>query len=65
MYFRKFFKFQVFKLLDVKIKFYNVEIDEVFLEVQIQNMIILFMFMEKVLLELFIIYNVIELNLVI
>lgn len=65
MYFRKFFKFQVFKLLDVKIKFYNVEIDEVFLEVQIQNMIILFMFMEKVLLELFIMYNVIELNLVI
>merc|ERR1711970_1348640 len=35
--FRKFFKFQVMKPLDVKTKFYNVESDEVFLEAQVQN----------------------------
>jgi hypothetical protein len=35
--FRKFFKFQVLKPLDVKTKFYNAETDEVFLEAQIQN----------------------------
>ncbi|VDH91879.1 trafficking protein particle complex subunit 13 [Mytilus galloprovincialis] len=37
MAFRKFFKFQVLKPLDVKTKFYNAESDEVFLEAQIQN----------------------------
>ncbi|KAI8043502.1 hypothetical protein M5D96_004834 [Drosophila gunungcola] len=34
---RKFFKFQVLKPLDVKTKFYNAEIDEIYLEAQIQN----------------------------
>lgn len=37
MNFRKFFKFQVMKPLDVKTKFYNAESDEVFLEAQVQN----------------------------
>ncbi|KAL4236616.1 Trafficking protein particle complex subunit 13 [Mactra antiquata] len=37
MAFRKFFKFQVLKPLDVKTKFYNAESDDVYLEVQIQN----------------------------
>ncbi|CAG5134188.1 unnamed protein product, partial [Candidula unifasciata] len=37
MQFRKFFKFQVLKPLDVKTKFYNAESDEVYLEAQIQN----------------------------
>lgn len=36
-YFRKFFKFQVLKPLDVKTKFYNAEMDEIYLEAQIQN----------------------------
>lgn len=35
--FRKFFKFHVFKPLDVKTKFYNADTDEVYLEAQIQN----------------------------
>lgn len=35
--FRKFFKFHVLKPLDVQTKFYNAETDEVYLEVQIQN----------------------------
>jgi len=35
--FRKFFKFQVMKPLDVKTKFYNAENDEVYLEAQVQN----------------------------
>ncbi|VVC89612.1 trafficking protein particle complex subunit 13 [Leptidea sinapis] len=35
--FRKFFKFEVVKPLDVKTKFYNAESDEVFLETQVQN----------------------------
>ncbi|XP_077290798.1 trafficking protein particle complex subunit 13 [Arctopsyche grandis] len=35
--FRKFFKFQVMKPLDVKTKFYNVGSDEVYLEAHIQN----------------------------
>ena len=35
--FRKFFKFQVLKPLDVKTKFYNVDCDKLFLETQIQN----------------------------
>ncbi|CAD7015230.1 probable trafficking protein particle complex subunit 13 homolog [Ceratitis capitata] len=35
--FRKFFKFQVLKPLDVKTKFYNAEMDEIYLEAQIQN----------------------------
>ncbi|KAI9582602.1 probable trafficking protein particle complex subunit 13 homolog [Glossina fuscipes] len=36
-YFRKFFKFQVLKPLDVTTKFYNAEMDEIYLEAQIQN----------------------------
>lgn len=35
--FRKFFKFQVVKPLDVKTKFYNANSGEVFLEAQVQN----------------------------
>ncbi|XP_053156781.1 trafficking protein particle complex subunit 13 isoform X2 [Hemicordylus capensis] len=68
MYFRKFFKFQVLKPLDVKTKFYNAEsdlssvTDEVFLEAQIQNITTSPMFMEKVSLEPSMMYNVAELN---
>ncbi|XP_063310143.1 trafficking protein particle complex subunit 13 isoform X3 [Pelobates fuscus] len=62
MYFRKFFKFQVLKPLDVKTKFYNAETDEVFLEAQIQNITTSPMFMEKVSLEPSMMYNVSELN---
>uniref|UniRef100_A0A2K6EIB9 Trafficking protein particle complex subunit 13 n=1 Tax=Propithecus coquereli TaxID=379532 RepID=A0A2K6EIB9_PROCO len=62
MYFRKFFKFQVLKPLDVKTKFYNAETDEVFLEAQIRNITTSPMFMEKVSLEPSIMYNVTELN---
>ncbi len=35
--FRKFFKFQVLKPLDVKTKFYNAETDEVYLEAQVSR----------------------------
>ncbi|XP_028163525.1 trafficking protein particle complex subunit 13 [Ostrinia furnacalis] len=35
--FRKFFKFEVMKPLDVKTKFYNAESDDVYLEAQVQN----------------------------
>ncbi|XP_041108288.1 trafficking protein particle complex subunit 13-like isoform X1 [Polyodon spathula] len=68
LYFRKFFKFQVLKPLDVKTKFYNAEsdlssvTDEVFLEAQIQNITTSPMFMEKVSLEPSVMYNVTELN---
>uniref|UniRef100_A0A3Q3WLB1 Trafficking protein particle complex subunit 13 n=1 Tax=Mola mola TaxID=94237 RepID=A0A3Q3WLB1_MOLML len=65
LYFRKFFKFQVLKPLDVKTKFYNAETDEVFLEAQIQNITSSPMFMEKVSLEPSMMYNVTELNTVI
>ncbi|KAG7238640.1 hypothetical protein INR49_030714 [Caranx melampygus] len=64
LYFRKFFKFQVLKPLDVKTKFYNAETDEVFLEAQIQNITTSPMFMEKVSLEPSMMYNVTELNIV-
>lgn len=47
MYFRKFFKFQVLKPLDVKTKFYNAETDEVFLEAQIQNMNLTYVYGES------------------
>ncbi|XP_032885699.1 trafficking protein particle complex subunit 13 isoform X4 [Amblyraja radiata] len=62
MYFRKFFKFQVLKPLDVKTKFYNAETDEVFLEAQIQNITTTPMYMEKVSLEPSLMYSVTELN---
>ena len=49
--FRKFFKFQVMKPLDVKTKFYNAESDEVFLEAQVQNITGGTITMDKVVLE--------------
>lgn len=51
MSFRKFFKFQVMKPLDVKTKFYNAESDEVFLEAQVQNITQSTITMDKVTLE--------------
>ncbi|XP_033636886.1 trafficking protein particle complex subunit 13-like isoform X2 [Asterias rubens] len=62
MYFRKFFKFQVLKPLDVKTKFYNAESNEVYLEAQIQNITQSPLVMEKVLLEPTAEYKVKELN---
>ncbi|XP_022101769.1 trafficking protein particle complex subunit 13-like isoform X2 [Acanthaster planci] len=67
MYFRKFFKFQVLKPLDVKTKFYNAEdyvSDEVYLEAQIQNITQSPMVMERVLLEPTAEYTVRELNVI-
>ncbi|XP_038048342.1 trafficking protein particle complex subunit 13-like isoform X2 [Patiria miniata] len=67
MYFRKFFKFQVLKPLDVKTKFYNAEdyvSDEVYLEAQIQNITQSPMVMERVLLEPTAEYTVKELNVI-
>jgi len=49
--FRKFFKFQVMKPLDVKTKFYNAESDEVFLEAQVQNITQTTITLDKVSLE--------------
>ncbi|KAL6254344.1 hypothetical protein P5V15_014392 [Pogonomyrmex californicus] len=49
--FRKYFKFQVVKPLDVKTKFYNAESDEVYLEAQIQNLTAGPICLEKVALE--------------
>lgn len=49
--FRKFFKFQVLKPLDVKTKFYNAESDEVFLEAQVQNVTSGPLCLEQVLLD--------------
>ncbi|XP_058805357.1 trafficking protein particle complex subunit 13 [Phymastichus coffea] len=49
--FRKFFKFQVVKPLDVKTKFYNAENDEVYVEAQIQNLTAYPICLEKVALE--------------
>ncbi|XP_071835937.1 trafficking protein particle complex subunit 13-like isoform X2 [Apostichopus japonicus] len=68
MYFRKFFKFQVLKPLDVKTKFYSTEdnlvhSDEVYLEAQIQNITQSPMCIEKVSLEPAPEYTVTELNL--
>ncbi|XP_030851983.1 trafficking protein particle complex subunit 13 isoform X2 [Strongylocentrotus purpuratus] len=63
--FRKFYKFQVLKPLDVKTKFYNAEdhvSDEVYLEAQIQNITQSPMCMEKVALEPTADYMVEELN---
>lgn len=62
MYFRKFFKFQVLKPLDVKTKFYSTESDEVYLEAQIQNITQSPMCIEKVSLEPAPEYTVSELN---
>jgi len=49
--FRKFFKFQVMKPLDVKTKFYNAESDEVYLEAQVQNITQATITMDRVTLE--------------
>nr|KAG5705877.1 hypothetical protein BaRGS_030767 [Batillaria attramentaria] len=62
MQFRKFFKFQVLKPLDVKTKFYNAESDEVFLEAQIQNITPGPIYMERVTLEPSSQYTAKELN---
>ncbi|XP_075226678.1 trafficking protein particle complex subunit 13 isoform X2 [Lycorma delicatula] len=51
MSFRKFFKFQVLKPLDVKTKFYTAESDEVYLEAQVQNITSGPISLEKVSLE--------------
>ncbi|XP_070564282.1 trafficking protein particle complex subunit 13-like [Ptychodera flava] len=62
MYFRKFFKFQVLKPLDVKTKFYNAESNAVYLEAQIQNITNGPMVMDKVTLEPSALYTAQELN---
>ncbi|XP_039288736.1 trafficking protein particle complex subunit 13 isoform X2 [Nilaparvata lugens] len=49
--FRKFFKFQVLKPLDVKTKLYTAESDEVYLEAQVQNITLGPISLEKVALE--------------
>ncbi|RWS24584.1 trafficking protein particle complex subunit 13-like protein [Leptotrombidium deliense] len=49
--FRKYFRFQVFKPLDVKTKFYNAENDEVYLESLLQNLTAIPLCLEKVSLE--------------
>ncbi|XP_052896210.1 probable trafficking protein particle complex subunit 13 homolog [Anopheles moucheti] len=60
--FRKFFKFQVLKPLDVKTMFYNTETDDVYLEAQIQNITVGSICLEKVELESSEQYTVISLN---
>lgn len=62
LYFRKFFKFQVLKPLDVKTKFYNADSDDVYLEAQIQNTTFQPIHMEKVTLEASNLYDAVELN---
>lgn len=62
MHFRKFFKFQVYKPLDVKTKFYNAESDEVYLEAQLQNITSMPICLEKVALEPSPHFNVCQLN---
>ncbi|CAM9883106.1 unnamed protein product [Lampetra planeri] len=71
LYFRKFFKFQVLKPLEVKTKFYNAEdelsavCEEVFLEAQIQNITSSPMCVERVWLEPSPLYAVAPLNAVV
>lgn len=60
--FRKFFKFEVVKPLDVKTKFYNAETDEVYLEAQIQNITVGPICLEKVELESSENYTIVSLN---
>jgi len=62
MNFRKFFKFQVMKPLDVKTKFYNAECDEVFLEAQVQNITMGNINLERVNLEPSSLFTVTPLN---
>lgn len=47
-YFRKVFKFPVLKPLDIKTKFFNAELDEIYLEAQIQNITTSVFCLEKV-----------------
>ncbi|KAJ8680204.1 hypothetical protein QAD02_015991 [Eretmocerus hayati] len=60
--FRKFFKFQVVKPLDVKTKFYNTENDEVYVEAQIQNLTVGPICLEKIALESSHLFTVSTLN---
>jgi len=60
--FRKFFKFEVIKPLDVKTKFCNAESDEVYLEAQIQNLTSGPICLEKVALESSHLFTVSTLN---
>ncbi|XP_020287936.1 trafficking protein particle complex subunit 13 isoform X2 [Pseudomyrmex gracilis] len=60
--FRKYFKFQVVKPLDVKTKFFNAESDEVYLEAQIQNLTAGPICLEKVALESSHLFSVSTLN---
>ncbi|RZC40656.1 trafficking protein particle complex subunit 13 [Asbolus verrucosus] len=60
--FRKFFKIQVLKPLDVKTKFYNAENDDVYLEAQVQNITSGPICLEKVALDASHLFKVISLN---
>ncbi|KAL3285741.1 hypothetical protein HHI36_000268 [Cryptolaemus montrouzieri] len=60
--FRKFFKIQVLKPLDVKTKFYNAENDDVYLEAQVQNITMGPICLEKVALDASQNYDVTSLN---
>ncbi|KAF5270850.1 hypothetical protein FQA39_LY08295 [Lamprigera yunnana] len=60
--FRKFFKIQVLKPLDVKTKFYNAESDDVYLEAQVQNITGGPICLEKVALDASHLFNVTSLN---
>jgi len=62
MSFRKFFKIQVLKPLDVKTKFYNAENDDVYLEAQVQNITLGPICLEKVSLDASHLFNVTCLN---
>lgn len=62
--FRKFFKFQVMKPLDVKTKFYNVESDEAYLEAHIQNITSGPIYLEKVSFDCSQLFNAKSLNMV-
>uniref|UniRef100_T1HZI1 Uncharacterized protein n=2 Tax=Rhodnius TaxID=13248 RepID=T1HZI1_RHOPR len=60
--FRKFFKFEVLKPLDVKTKLYTAESNEVYLEAQVQNITSGSLILEKVSLETSELFRVAELN---
>uniref|UniRef100_A0A0V0GCH1 Putative trafficking protein particle complex subunit 13 n=1 Tax=Triatoma dimidiata TaxID=72491 RepID=A0A0V0GCH1_TRIDM len=60
--FRKFFKFEVLKPLDVKTKLYTAESNEVYLEAQVQNITSGSLILEKVSLETSDLFRVSELN---
>ncbi|XP_017768562.1 PREDICTED: trafficking protein particle complex subunit 13 [Nicrophorus vespilloides] len=62
--FRKFFKIQVLKPLDVKTKFYNAENDDVYLEAQVQNITSGPICLEKIALDASNLFNVTSLNFV-